>query len=65
MLTQALVHQILKLYPAHFESIGAGVRKIIGNVVDVRLLGIHSASRAVESSNHFFIPPFISIRGRL
>jgi hypothetical protein len=62
-LHQALVNQVLELRSPHLESIGAGVRKIVGDIVNVGLLRIHSTGRSVKGSNHFLIPPIYSVNG--
>jgi hypothetical protein len=63
-LYQALVNQILELRPAHFEAVGTGVRQIVSDVVDIRLLRVHSASSTVQGSNHFLTPSVLLFPAR-
>ncbi len=52
-LNQTLVEKVLELRPPDFVAGGVSVRQVVGDVVDVDLLGGHTAGGAIQSSNHF------------
>ena len=58
-LDHVLVEQVLKLGPAHLVAGRIGVGEVVGDVVDVELLGGHPASSAIKGSDHCF--SFISL----
>ena len=43
-----LIKQILKLDPTAFEARGVHVREVVGDRVEVKLLGLHAGSCGVE-----------------
>jgi hypothetical protein len=43
----ALIHQVLELRAAHFVADGVGVGQVIGDIVQVQLLGLHAAGGAI------------------
>src|SRR5579863_7557130 len=49
---QVLVNQILKLQSPAAKARGARVRQVVGNVVEVELLGCHAGGRSVKSAQH-------------
>lgn len=56
-LNEVLVQQVLKLGTALLEAYGVGIGQVVCDVVDVHLLGRHSACCAVECSDHLYISP--------
>ena len=55
-LHHAGVEQILKLGPALLEAHSIGVGQVVGDIVDVGLLGGHTAGRAEQCSDHYCFP---------
>ncbi len=51
-LQQVLIHQVLKLGAPRFVSRGVGVGQVVGDVVEIGLLSVHSARGTIESTNH-------------
>ena len=67
-LHHVLVEQVLKLRAPHLVAGGIGVGEVVGDVIDVELLGRHAAGGAVECSNHeklLLARSSMSRRGRL
>ena len=48
-----LVHQVLELRAPHLVASGVGVRQVVGDIVDVHLLGGHAAGSAIKCSDHW------------
>jgi hypothetical protein len=42
-----LIHEILKIGPVSFETEGVYIREVIGNRIDIKLLGIHTTRSGV------------------
>ena len=59
-LENILIHEVLELRAAHLVAGGVGVGQVVGDVIDVHLLGVHAAGSAVECSDHADIPPAAS-----
>lgn len=53
-LDHCLIKEILKLGSAHLVSDGIRIGQIVGDVVDIRLLGIHAARGAEKCSDHTY-----------
>jgi hypothetical protein len=51
-----LIKQIGKLHAARLKSSGAGVGLVVGDVIEVDLLGRHSGSRGIQCMKHEVTP---------
>ncbi len=47
-----LVHQVLELGPAFFEARGVHVGQVVGNNVDIQLLGHHAGGARPKGTHH-------------
>lgn len=47
-----LVHQVFELGPAFFEARGVDVGQVVGNDVNVELLGHHAGGARVQGTHH-------------
>ena len=50
--THGLVHEIFKLGPALFKARGVDVGQVVGNHVDIELLGHHAGGACPKRSHH-------------